>query len=584
MPWLGGNEVLLATLAEIGLSNRLVTSMKYNDVHLVGQFVQLTEPSLFRTPNLGRNTINASKKTLAKFGLHLGMELQGWDIELAQEARKGFGRNIQKKIFELDPKDWPEIESLEDELMALLLEVEDERNAEMLFLLYGFDGLGPKTLESVGESHGLTRERVRQIAARAEKKLASIWRPMKFLDAARILLFSGIRRPFSQTEFSTALKHANISRLEFHVEGLFKALEITGQKQPFCHVQLGRTRMYGKDEEVAIPKRLIHALRRETSANGCTNVQRLALLIGLTIEAAPKIRDILLHFQEVLWLDEKSNWLLSKRPTRSRLANVAGRVFSVSKSVEVNELRAALLRPVRVTFVPPANVLENFLEFHDIAYVDGRFAIVNPDFEKVDLGVNDMGIALAFQELGSPLTREQLEDYCLDDLGMNANSFYVYLSYSPLISKLATGVFSLVGHDVDPGEIEQLKEEIKQDHFEASFGWSKAGTLWWHFQADRPTIHAGSHIVPPFVLNLTEGQWTVKSIDGLDFGTATVANSYVSGLKLAFSVIGMGNKDYVQIDFDLAEREAFVRIVGDEHEEFSRDKEPDEFDHPTADD
>ena len=233
---------------------------------------------------------------------------------------------------------------------------------------------------------------------------------------------------------------------------------------------------------------------------------------------------------------------------------------------------------MRVTFVPPTNVLANFLEFHGIATVHDRVAFANSSFEALELGKNDMGLALAFEELGSPVTREQLEDYCLDDLGMNENSFYVYLSYSPIVVKLARGLFSLVGHDVEPGAIEQMKAELKERLFEASTGWSKAGTLWWHSQLDRPTINSGAHAVPAFVLNLASGEWSAKTIDGLDLGVTKVENGFFSGLKLAFPLLGASNKDFVQIDFDLADRTLYVRLVGDEPREFSRDLESDEFD------
>lgn len=566
VPWSGGNEILLATLAEIGLPNRLVTSMRSDGVVLVGAFVQLNEFEVLRRRGLGRKSFAEAKKSLAKFGLSLGLELQGWDDDLALESRKSFGRRLHQKVFELSEEDWEKCPSLESELMALLIEVEDERNAEMLSCFFGFDEAGPKTLESVDQLYGLTRERVRQIAARAEKKLKAIWRPTNKLFAAQELLISGIQRPFTQANFAKAAKKAGITRIDFHIEGVLRALELIGVRHFICHTKIGKVRLYGKESELELPPRLLRILRKETSANGCTNIHRLALLVGLEIDDAHIISKLVSYFPEVHWLDFEKIWLLSKRSTRNRLANIAGRIFSVARSVEINELRAALLRPTRVNFVPPANVLTNFLEVYGIAKVHDRRAIAEASLEQTELGINDTGLAWAFQELGSPVTREQLESYCLDDLGMNASSFYVYLSYSPLVVKLATGVFSLIGAEVHPGTIEQMKAEIKERKFEASDGWSKAGTLWWHFQTDRPTIHSGAHAAPAFVLNYASGEWVVKTVDGLKLGVGNVENGFISGLKLAFSVLGASNKDFVQIDFDIASRAAFVRIVGDEPE------------------
>ena len=577
-PWTVGNEVLLATLAEIGLPNRLVKSMGKAGVVLVGEFVQLAESALLRREGLGRNSIREAKSTLAKYGLHLGTKLWAWDTLQAHAAREVYGRKIQKKVFQLNPEEWCKCGSLERELAVLLRLVEDNRNVELLCQLYGFDEVGPKTLEKVGQQFGLTRERVRQIAARAEKKLISIWRPMNNLDAAKALLFSRFRRAFAPEEFAGAVRQAGISHIDFHVEGLLKALDLVGEPHRISNAQIGGTTLYGTADELSQAKSLIKIVRRETSANGCTNIHRLALLMGWTIDDASQVRELLCPLNEVYWLDNGKDWLLSSRPTRNRLANVATRIFSVADSVEISELRAALLRPTRVNIVPPEGPLSQFIEYQGIATVRNRTATVEQSLAKVEIGKNDLALALAFEELGSPATREQLEEYCLDNLGMNTNSFYVCLSYSPLVVKLATGIFSLVGHDVAPGAVDQVKAELKHRQFEASFGWSKVGTLWWHFQLDRPTLHAGAHAVPSFVLNLTSGDWTAKTVDALEVGLAKVDGGFISGLKLVFSILGASNRDYVQFDFDIPSRSLFVRIVGDEPEEFSHETPEDEFD------
>jgi len=423
VPWSGGNEVLLATLSEIGMPNRLVTAMKNEGVILVGAFVQLSEIDILRKQGLGRISLREARKVLRRFGLSLGMNLRGWDDELAAEAREALGRRLYRRLYELSPTDWKPQATLENELEALLMEVEDARNAEMLSLFYGFSSEGPKTLESAGQPYGLTRERVRQIAAKAERKLKVIWRPLSCLETARNIINSKVQRPFSQKNFSAAMQSTGITNVDFQVEGFLKALELVGEAHSICDVQIGKISLYGTTDEVAIAKRLLTFLRKETSANGCTNIQRLSLSVGLELDDAYMVRDLLAMFPEVHWLDSGSTWVLSKRPTRNRLANVARRVFSVSQSVEINELRSALLRHVRVSFVPPAEALGNLLEFYGIAKVENRIAVAKAEFEKLELRVNDQSLVDAFGALGSPVTREQLENYCIDKLRMNINSF-----------------------------------------------------------------------------------------------------------------------------------------------------------------
>lgn len=578
VPWSGGKEVLLATLAEVGMPKRIVTSMKNDGVILVGAFVQLTAGEILRKQGLGGKSFREAKAILEVLGLSLGMDLRGWDDELAAEARKALGRRVHKRVFELMPTAWAPQGTLERELLELLLEAEDERNAEMLSVFFGFNEEGPKTLEFSGQPYGLTRERVRQIAARAERKIRDLWRPLQCLEKSKEIVTSKLGPLFTREDFFLAAQREGITKINFDVEGVLSALELVGEQHSIKKIRIGQVELFGAADQFSVPKRLLAALRKETSASGCTNIQRLALMAGLELDDAERVRDLLLMFPEVQWLDASSTWLLSKRTTRNRLANVSVRIFSVAKSVEINELRSALLRYVRVSFVPPPEPLGNLIEFYGIAQMQNRIAVAADILPEFDLGVNDQGIAYAFEALGSPLRREDLEDYCLDELGMNANSFYVYLSNSPLVVKLATGIFSLVGQDVDPGTIEQLKDEIRDSRFEVTSGWSKAGTLWWHFQADRPTVNAGARAVPTFVFNLTSGEWSLRTIDGLNLGSVRVENGFASGFAKAFLALGVTNKDFLQFDFDISKRLVFVRIVGDEPDEFPSSVESDEFD------
>ena len=64
----------------------------------------------------------------------------------------------------------PRLRCLPEEISRLLAPL-DEREREILKLRFGLDRGEPRTLEEVGEHFNLTRERIRQIEARAMSKL-----------------------------------------------------------------------------------------------------------------------------------------------------------------------------------------------------------------------------------------------------------------------------------------------------------------------------------------------------------------------------------------------------------------------------
>lgn len=58
-----------------------------------------------------------------------------------------------------------------EKVQAVLEAVLEERERDIISLRYGLYGGNPMTLEQVGEKYGVTRERIRQIQAKAERKL-----------------------------------------------------------------------------------------------------------------------------------------------------------------------------------------------------------------------------------------------------------------------------------------------------------------------------------------------------------------------------------------------------------------------------
>ncbi len=460
-PWSKGNVALLATLEEIGLPERMVTAMNRDGIRLVGELVQLRQSEILRKRGLGVKSLQLAKEILRGLGLSSGMALKGWNSDRASEARGKMGRELRKVLFGLVKAEWSEHESLESELRSLLLEASDERNAEMLTLFFGFNEVGPQTLECTGQRYGLTRERVRQIAARAESRIASIWRPTEHLFAARDLLNSGLARPFSASEFAAAAKESGITESAIHVDGVIRALNLVGEPCTVERFRVSGKTLYGGRPNRSVLEAMLRQARKDTSARGCSDVGRLIRLAGQDDDDLDSVRRQLSKFDEIKWLDDEKTWLMSMAVSRNRLVNATERIFSVIPSLEMEKLHASLQRPRRILIVPPEPVLAAFLEANGIAKVTDGVANALPGVPDKDLGLNDTAFVKALRELGSPVIREKLEEYCVERLGVNVRSFYVNLSYSPLVVKVAPGVFSLLGEKLDPECVERLASQVR---------------------------------------------------------------------------------------------------------------------------
>ena len=69
---------LYESIDALNLKTRSINCLKGENIVSIGELVQQTEESLFRTPNLGRKSLTEIKEELASRDLSLGMTIPGW--------------------------------------------------------------------------------------------------------------------------------------------------------------------------------------------------------------------------------------------------------------------------------------------------------------------------------------------------------------------------------------------------------------------------------------------------------------------------------------------------------------------------
>ncbi len=100
----------------------------------------------------------------------IAMEPVSLESPIGEEDDSHLGDFVEDKDNET-PTDFVRKSILHDQLRENMLEFLTPREEKVLRLRYGFDDDKPRTLEEVGKIFGVTRERIRQIEAKAIKKL-----------------------------------------------------------------------------------------------------------------------------------------------------------------------------------------------------------------------------------------------------------------------------------------------------------------------------------------------------------------------------------------------------------------------------
>ena len=110
----------------------------------------------------------------------IAMEPVSLETPIGEEDDSHLGDFIEDKESE-SPVEYTTRQLLKEELYTILKDLSD-REERVIRLRYGLDDNRPRTLEEVGREFGVTRERIRQIEAKAIKKLRHPTRSKKLGD------------------------------------------------------------------------------------------------------------------------------------------------------------------------------------------------------------------------------------------------------------------------------------------------------------------------------------------------------------------------------------------------------------------
>jgi RNA polymerase primary sigma factor len=177
-------QSILQALAEQSRIVRLPLN-KIGSINKINKTYAFLEQSHERPPSAEEiakeldMTINDVKESMKNSGRHVSMDaplVEGEDSNLYDVLRSGESPNPDKDLLH---------ESLRTEIERAL-ETLTPREADVIRLYFGLGNQHPMTLEEIGETFDLTRERVRQIKEKAIRRLKHTSRSKNFKNISWI--------------------------------------------------------------------------------------------------------------------------------------------------------------------------------------------------------------------------------------------------------------------------------------------------------------------------------------------------------------------------------------------------------------
>lgn len=451
---------------------------------------------------------------------------------------------------------------LEDELAGILdalTTTEHQRLA--LRRRFGWDGLPPSTLEVASEQIGVTRERVRQIEAKFRKRLVGAWTPA--LDHA-LRIVSGMKYGTAR-ELQDSLREAKVVRTDFPLASLIRAARLFGREVPDL---IEREGALAPADLARVVGDVQSAARRLTDHWGTTTIAELTSVLAEKGTALDEkvVRKSLATIDEIHFLDNERNWFWMSASKRNRLLNYVRKIMSVAGSIDLGELRDGVGRHHHMRgFRPPRAVLARLCADTSLYRVDGDrvFGTAElPDWREV-LSGNEKQLAEALFEHGPVMRRADLEDLMVREGGMNRSSFYIYVTYSPILERFAPGVYGLRGARTSAAEVSAMMPHVVRSQVLREHGWTKDRRIWIVYRLSAAAVASGVLSMPAAFAPMLRGQFNLVTNDGAAMGTLTIEETRLWGLSPLYRRRGVEAGDHLLIVFNTADRSARVE-VGDE--------------------
>ncbi|MHC4177772.1 MAG: sigma factor-like helix-turn-helix DNA-binding protein [Planctomycetota bacterium] len=457
---------------------------------------------------------------------------------------------------------------LEEELIQIFVPASRARDRQIVAEYYGWDGRRGRTLEELGRKHGLSRERIRQVCARAIKhsRGTAVFAPV--LDRALALLVKRLPRALDdlQAEFDAA----GLSARRIPVESVRQAGEFLSRSREFVIVDVAQSRLAVHPKQAETLRTILETTRHIVGNYGVARITDL--MAELTARTSQKIdpafvRETLRTQRGCRWLDKSRSWFRLDTQPQYGLSNTIDKVLAVVGRIEIAGLRAAVGRYRRSGRKPPPPkiLLEFCRQMPDTrvrrgVVISGR----GRDWRKILTGVERCMVEV-LKEHGPVMERAAFEELCIRK-GMNRFSFNAILMSSPVVAQYGRSVYGLPGLKIDRKTVRELagrKPETAPKRVLKAFGRTTDGKFYLAYRLSQAAISGGVVTVPAAMKRHLRGKFTLRTDQGHDVGTVVAKRGCGWGLGPALRQGNAQQGDHMLLMFDAPKRQARIHIGDD---------------------
>jgi len=145
--------------------------------------------------------------------------------------------------------------------------------------------------------------------------------------------------------------------------------------------------------------------------------------------------------------------------------------------------------------------------------------------------------------------------------GVNHHSFWIYLSYCPIITRYALGVYGLRGAQVPAGLVESLMPgTTSKSKLLIDYRWTKDRNIQILYRISSGMLSNGVVNIPSAMKTFLQGRYTLMTSDNSCIGELVVKETSAWGFGPFYSRRGGEPGDYLSVEFNPSERVAIVQI------------------------